>query len=158
VGSGLSADAHHITAPHPEGLGAISVMKQALEESGAKLEDIDYINVHGTSTPLGDIAETKAIKAVFGEHAYKLNISSTKSMTGHLLGAAGAVEAIACIMAIKHGIIPPTINHFTDDPEIDNKLNFTFNTAQKRTVRYALSNTFGFGGHNTSVIFKAYEN
>jgi len=157
VGSGLSADAYHITAPHPDGLGAISVMKQALEESGAKLEDIDYINVHGTSTPLGDIAETKAIKAVFGEHAYNLNISSTKSMTGHLLGAAGAVEAIACIMAIKHGIIPPTINHFTDDPEIDNKLNFTFNTAQKRKVRYALSNTFGFGGHNTSVIFKAYE-
>lgn len=157
VGSGLSADAHHITAPHPEGLGAISVMKQALAESGAKPEDIDYINVHGTSTPLGDIAETKAIKAVFGESAYKLNISSTKSMTGHLLGAAGAIEAIACIMAIKNGIVPPTINHFTDDPEIDNKLNFTFNTAQKRTVRYALSNTFGFGGHNTSVIFKAYE-
>jgi 3-oxoacyl-[acyl-carrier-protein] synthase II len=157
AGSGLSADAYHITAPHPEGLGAISVMKQALAESGAKLEDIDYINVHGTSTPLGDIAETKAIKAVFGDHAYKLNISSTKSMTGHLLGAAGAIEAIACIMAIKHGIIPPTINHFTDDPEIDNKLNFTFNVAQKRPVRYALSNTFGFGGHNTSVIFKAYE-
>lgn len=158
VGSGLSADAHHITAPHPEGLGAISVMKQALAESGAKPEDIDYINVHGTSTPLGDIAETKAIKSVFGEHAYNLNISSTKSMTGHLLGAAGAIEAIACIMAIKHGIVPPTINHFNDDPEIDNKLNFTFNTAQKRNVRYALSNTFGFGGHNTSVIFKAYEN
>lgn len=157
VGSGLSADAYHITAPHPDGLGAISVMKQALAESGAKMEEIDYINVHGTSTPLGDIAETKAIKAVFGEHAYNLNISSTKSMTGHLLGAAGAIEAIACIMAIKHGIIPPTINHFTDDPEIDNKLNFTFNVAQKRKVRYALSNTFGFGGHNTSVIFKAYE-
>jgi 3-oxoacyl-[acyl-carrier-protein] synthase II len=157
VGSGLSADAYHITAPHPDGLGAISVMKQALEESGAKLDEIDYINVHGTSTPLGDIAETKAIKSVFGEHAYNLNISSTKSMTGHLLGAAGAIEAIACIMAIKHGIIPPTINHFTDDPEIDNKLNFTFNVAQKRKVRYALSNTFGFGGHNTSVIFKAYE-
>lgn len=158
VGSGLSADAHHITAPHPEGLGAISVMKQALVESGAKIDEIDYINVHGTSTPLGDIAETKAIKAVFGEHAYNLNISSTKSMTGHLLGAAGAIEAIACVMAIKHGIIPPTINHFTDDPEIDNKLNFTFNVAQKRQVRYALSNTFGFGGHNTSVIFKAYNN
>lgn len=158
VGSGLSADAHHITAPHPEGLGAISVMKQALAESGAKIDEIDYINVHGTSTPLGDIAETKAIKAVFGEHAYNLNISSTKSMTGHLLGAAGAIEAIACVMAIKHGIIPPTINHFTDDPEIDNKLNFTFNVAQKRQVRYALSNTFGFGGHNTSVIFKAYNN
>lgn len=158
VGSGLSADAYHITAPHPEGLGAISVMKQALAEAGIQPEAIDYINVHGTSTPLGDIAETKAIKTVFGEHAYNLNISSTKSMTGHLLGAAGSIEAIACIMAINHGIVPPTINHFTDDPEIDNKLNFTFNTAQKRKVRYALSNTFGFGGHNTSVIFKAYEN
>lgn len=158
VGSGLSADAYHITAPHPEGLGAISVMKQALEEAGIKPEAIDYINVHGTSTPLGDVAETKAIKTVFGDHAYNLNISSTKSMTGHLLGAAGSIEAIACIMAINHGIVPPTINHFTDDPEIDNKLNFTFNTAQKRKVRYALSNTFGFGGHNTSVIFKAYEN
>jgi 3-oxoacyl-[acyl-carrier-protein] synthase II len=157
VGSGLSADAYHITAPHPDGLGAINVMQQALTESGAKIDEIDYINVHGTSTPLGDIAETKAIKAVFGEHAYNLNISSTKSMTGHLLGAAGAIEAIACIMAIKEGVIPPTINHFTDDPEIDNKLNFTFNVAQKRKVRYALSNTFGFGGHNTSVIFKAYE-
>ncbi|MFT5823144.1 MAG: 3-oxoacyl-[acyl-carrier-protein] synthase II [Crocinitomix sp.] len=157
VGSGLSADAHHITAPHPEGLGAISVMKQALKEANIKPEDIDYINVHGTSTPLGDIAETKAIKHIFGDHAYKLNISSTKSMTGHLLGAAGAIEAIACIKALKHNIIPPTINHFTDDPEIDNKLNFTFNTAQERTVNYALSNTFGFGGHNTSVIFKSYE-
>lgn len=157
AGSGLSADAYHITAPHPEGLGAISVMKQALAEANIKPEDVDYINVHGTSTPLGDIAETKAIKHIFGDHAYKLNISSTKSMTGHLLGAAGAVEAIACIMAIKHGIVPPTINHFTDDPEIDNKLNFTFNKAQERTVKYALSNTFGFGGHNTSVIFKSYE-
>ncbi|MCC7454283.1 MAG: beta-ketoacyl-ACP synthase II [Crocinitomix sp.] len=157
VGSGLSADAYHLTAPHPEGLGAISVMKQALKEANISPSDIDYINVHGTSTPLGDIAETKAIKHVFGEHAYNLNISSTKSMTGHLLGAAGSVEAIACILAIKHGIIPPTINHFTDDPEIDNKLNFTFNVAQERKVRYALSNTFGFGGHNTSVIFKAYE-
>lgn len=157
VGSGLSADAHHITAPHPEGLGAISVMKQALEEANIKPEDIDYINVHGTSTPLGDIAETKAIKEVFGEHAYNLNISSTKSMTGHLLGAAGAIEAIACIKAIQNNIVPPTINHFNDDPEIDNKLNFTFNTAQERTVNYALSNTFGFGGHNTSVIFKSYE-
>ena len=156
VGSGLSADAYHITAPHPDGIGARSVMLQALEEAGIKPEDIDYINVHGTSTPLGDIAETKAIKEVFGEHAYNLNISSTKSMTGHLLGAAGAIEAIACVMAIKHGIVPPTINHFTDDPDIDNKLNFTFNTAQKRTVNYALTNTFGFGGHNTSVIFKAY--
>lgn len=157
VGSGLSADAHHITAPHPEGLGAISVMKQALKEANIKPEDIDYINVHGTSTPLGDIAETKAIKHIFGDHAYNLNISSTKSMTGHLLGAAGAIEAIACIKALQNNIIPPTINHFTDDPEIDNKLNFTFNTAQERTVNYALSNTFGFGGHNTSVIFKSYE-
>ncbi|WP_070138104.1 beta-ketoacyl-ACP synthase II [Crocinitomix algicola] len=157
VGSGLSADAHHITAPHPEGLGAISVMKQALAEANLSPEDIDYINVHGTSTPLGDIAETKAIKNVFGEHAYDLNISSTKSMTGHLLGAAGAIEAIACIKAIQNNIVPPTINHFTDDPEIDNKLNFTFNKAQEREVKYALSNTFGFGGHNTSVIFKSYE-
>jgi 3-oxoacyl-[acyl-carrier-protein] synthase II len=157
VGSGLSADAYHLTAPHPEGLGAISVMKQALKEANISPSDIDFINVHGTSTPLGDIAETKAIKHVFGEHAYNLNISSTKSMTGHLLGAAGSVEAIACVLAIKHGIVPPTINHFTDDPEIDNKLNFTFNVAQERKVRYALSNTFGFGGHNTSVIFKAYE-
>jgi 3-oxoacyl-[acyl-carrier-protein] synthase II len=156
VGSGLSADAYHITAPHPDGIGAKSVMLQALAEAGLKTSDIDYINVHGTSTPLGDIAETKAIKEVFGADAYKLNISSTKSMTGHLLGAAGAIEAIACIMAIKHNIVPPTINHFTDDPDIDNKLNFTFNTAQKRTVNYALTNTFGFGGHNTSVIFKAY--
>ena len=156
VGSGLSADAHHITAPHPDGIGAKSVMVQALAEAGINPEDIDYINVHGTSTPLGDIAETKAIKEVFGEHAYNLNISSTKSMTGHLLGAAGAIEAIACIMAIKHNTVPPTINHFTDDPDIDNKLNFTFNKAQEREVTYALSNTFGFGGHNTSVIFKAY--
>jgi len=157
VGSGLSADAHHITAPHPDGIGAISVMKQALKEANIKPSDIDYINVHGTSTPLGDIAETKAIKEIFGEDAYKLNISSTKSMTGHLLGAAGAIEAIACIMALNENVIPPTINHFTDDPEIDNKLNFTFNKAQERTVNYALSNTFGFGGHNTSVIFKSYE-
>lgn len=156
VGSGLSADAYHITAPHPDGIGAKSVMVQALEEAGIGPEAIDYINVHGTSTPLGDIAETKAIKEVFGEHAYNLNISSTKSMTGHLLGAAGAIEAIACIKAIEHNIVPPTINHFTDDPDIDGKLNFTFNKAQKRTVNYALTNTFGFGGHNTSVIFKAY--
>lgn len=156
VGSGLSADAHHMTAPHPEGLGAISVMKQAIEEAGIQTSDVDYINVHGTSTPLGDIAETKAIKEVFGEDAYNLNISSTKSMTGHLLGAAGAIEALACILALKEGIVPPTINHFNDDPEIDNKLNFTFNKAQKREVKYALSNTFGFGGHNTSVIFKSY--
>ncbi len=156
VGSGLSADAHHITAPHPEGIGAISVMKQALEEANIGPEEIDYINVHGTSTPLGDIAETTAIKEIFGEHAYNLNISSTKSMTGHLLGAAGAIEAIACIKAIENNIVPPTINHFTDDPDIDNKLNFTFNEAQERTVNYALTNTFGFGGHNTSVIFKSY--
>ena len=132
-------------------------MEQALEEAGLKPEDIDYINVHGTSTPLGDMAETKAIKHVFGEHAYKLNISSTKSMTGHLLGAAGAIEAIACVKALENNLVPPTINHFTDDPDIDPKLNFTFNKAQERNVRYALSNTFGFGGHNTSVIFKSYE-
>ncbi|MGV6860363.1 MAG: beta-ketoacyl-ACP synthase II [Putridiphycobacter sp.] len=156
LGSGLSADAHHITAPHPDGLGAMSVMRQALEESGLTTKDVDYINVHGTSTPLGDIAETKAIKKVFGEDAYDLNISSTKSMTGHLLGAAGAIEAIACIKAIENNIVPPTINHFTDDPEIDPKLNLTFNKAQKREVNVALTNTFGFGGHNTSVIFSAY--
>src|SRR5690606_38521208 len=157
AGGGMSADAYHMTAPHPEGLGAINVMKSTLEDAGMNPEEIDYINVHGTSTPLGDVAETKAIKAVFGEHAYKLNISSTKSMTGHLLGAAGAIEAIACIMSVKHDIVPPTINHFTDDPDIDNALNFTFNTAQKRTVNAALSNTFGFGGHNTSVIVKKFK-
>ena len=157
VGGGLTADAHHITAPHPEGLGAQNVMKQAIEEAGVDVSAIDYINVHGTSTPLGDIAETKAIKALFGEHAYKLNISSTKSMTGHLLGAAGVIEAIACIMAVKNDIIPPTINHETKDPEIDEKLNLTLNKAQKRTVNYALSNTFGFGGHNASVVFKKYQ-
>ena len=156
VGSGLSADAHHITAPHPDGLGALSVMRQAIAEAGIKKEEVDYINVHGTSTPLGDIAETKAIKTIFGDHAYNVNISSTKSMTGHLLGAAGAIEAIACIKAIENNIVPPTINHFTDDPEIDNKLNLTFNKAQKREINVALSNTFGFGGHNTSVIFKSY--
>ena len=157
VGGGLTADAHHITAPHPEGLGAQNVMKQAIEEAGVDVSAIDYINVHGTSTPLGDIAETKAIKALFGEHAYKLNISSTKSMTGHLLGAAGVIEAIACIMAVKNDIIPPTINHETQDPEIDEKLNLTLNKAQKRTVNYALSNTFGFGGHNASVVFKKHQ-
>jgi 3-oxoacyl-[acyl-carrier-protein] synthase II len=157
VGSGLSGDAYHITAPHPDGLGAISVMKQALEESGLSTKDVDYINVHGTSTPLGDIAETIAIKEVFGEDAYDLNISSTKSMTGHLLGAAGAIEAIACIKAIENGIIPPTINHTTVDPDIDPKLNLTLNKAQKRDVNVALTNTFGFGGHNTSVIFKKYK-
>ena len=158
VGGGLTADAHHITAPHPDGLGACNVMRLAIEDAGAKINDIDYINVHGTSTPLGDIAETRAIKSLFGEHAYNLNISSTKSMTGHLLGAAGVIEAIACIMAVKENIIPPTINHKTDDPEIDNKLNLTFNKAEKRMVNYALSNTFGFGGHNASIVFKKYSN
>lgn len=156
-GGGLSADAYHLTAPHPEGLGVINVMNNVLDDADMKPEDIDYINVHGTSTPLGDIAELTAIKKVFGEHAYKMNISSTKSMTGHLLGGAGAIEAIASIKAVMHDIVPPTINHFTDDPEIDPKLNLTFHKAQKRTVRAALSNTFGFGGHNASVIFKKYE-
>lgn len=154
VGGGLTADAHHITAPHPEGLGAKNVMKKAIEEAEIDVTEIDYINVHGTSTPLGDIAETKAIKDLFGEHAYCLNISSTKSMTGHLLGAAGVIESIACIMAVKNDIVPPTINHKTKDPEIDEKLNLTLNKAQKRNVNYALSNTFGFGGHNASVLFK----
>ena len=157
VGGGMSADANHITAPHPEGLGARMVMTNALKDAGLTTADIDYINVHGTSTPLGDISETKAIGTLFGEDAYRLNISSTKSMTGHLLGAAGAIEAIAAILAVKNDIVPPTINHFTDDPDFDPKLNFTFNKAQKRTVRAALSNTFGFGGHNASVIFKKYE-
>jgi 3-oxoacyl-[acyl-carrier-protein] synthase II len=156
VGGGLSADAYHMTAPHPEGLGALLVMRMALDDAGMKPEEIDYINVHGTSTPLGDIAETIAIKEIFGEHAFRLNISSTKSMTGHLLGAAGAIEAIACVMAVKEDIIPPTINHFTDDPEIDSRFNFTFNKPQKKVVNAALSNTFGFGGHNTSVIVKKY--
>ena len=154
VGGGLSADAHHLTAPHPEGLGARNVMRNAIEDAGLTPEDIDYVNVHGTSTPLGDIAETKAIKEVFGEHAYRINISSTKSMTGHLLGAAGAAEAAVAVLSVYHDVVPPTINHFTDDPELDNKLNFTFGAPQKRTVRAALSNTFGFGGHNASVIFK----
>jgi 3-oxoacyl-[acyl-carrier-protein] synthase II len=156
AGGGATADAHHITAPHPEGLGAKNVMSAALKDAGMQASDIDYINVHGTSTPLGDIAETKAIMSVFGDHAYNLNISSTKSMTGHCLGAAGALEAIACVMSVVHDMVPPTINHFTDDPELDPKLNFTFNKAQKRTVRAALSNTFGFGGHNASVIVKKY--
>jgi 3-oxoacyl-[acyl-carrier-protein] synthase II len=156
VGGGMSADAHHMTAPHPEGLGAINVMKAALEDAHLTPEDVDYINVHGTSTPLGDIAETKAIKSIFGDHAYKLNISSTKSMTGHLLGAAGAIEAMACVLSIKHDIVPPTINHSVEDPDIDNKLNFTLNKAQQRKVNVALSNTFGFGGHNTSAIFKKF--
>ena len=154
AGGGLSADAYHITAPHPEGLGARNVMLNCLKDAGLKPEDVDAINMHGTSTPLGDIAESKAILDVFGAHAYTLNINSTKSMTGHLLGAAGAVEAIASILAIKHGIVPPTINHFTDDDQIDSKLNFTFNKAQKRTVNVAMSNTFGFGGHNSCVLFK----
>ncbi|MDE7378197.1 MAG: beta-ketoacyl-ACP synthase II [Paraprevotella sp.] len=159
VGAGMSADAHHITASHPEGLGAKLVMTNALEDAGMKPEDIDYINVHGTSTHVGDISEAKAIKELFGEHAYKLNISSTKSMTGHLLGAAGAVEAMASVLAVKNDVVPPTINHEEDDKdeEIDYNLNFTFNAAQKRTVRAALSNTFGFGGHNACVIFKKYE-
>lgn len=157
VGGGMSADAHHITAPHPEGLGAKNVMLSALDDAGLKPEDIDYINVHGTSTPLGDIAESQAIMSVFGEHAFKLNISSTKSMTGHLLGAAGAMEAMATLMAVKEDIVPPTINHFTDDESFDPRLNFTFNKAQKREVRAALSNTFGFGGHNASVVFKKYK-
>ncbi|MCE2496211.1 MAG: beta-ketoacyl-ACP synthase II [Flavobacteriales bacterium] len=154
AGGGMSADAHHLTAPHPEGLGAKNVMLYALEDAGMSPDEVDYVNVHGTSTPLGDIAETKAIQQVFGEQAYKLNISSTKSMTGHLLGAAGAVEAIASVLAMKHGMVPPTINHFTDDPDLDDKLNLTFNTVQKREIRAALSNTFGFGGHNASVLFK----
>jgi 3-oxoacyl-[acyl-carrier-protein] synthase II len=156
VGGGMTADAHHITAPHPEGLGAQNVMRMALEDAGLTTADIDYINVHGTSTPLGDISEVKAIQQVFGEDAYRLNISSTKSMTGHLLGAAGAIEAIATLLSVQNDICPPTINHFTDDPQLDAKLNLTFNTPQKRTINAALSNTFGFGGHNASVIFKKY--
>ena len=156
VGGGLSADAYHMTSPHPEGLGAMNVMRYALEDGDYKLEEVDHINTHGTSTPLGDIAEPKAIVSLFGDHAYKISINSTKSMTGHLLGAAGAIEAIATILAVKNDIVPPTINHFTDDPEIDNKLDFTFNKAKKRTVNLALSNTFGFGGHNACVAFKKY--
>ncbi len=154
MGAAATADAYHITAPHPEGHGVINVMNLALADAGMNATDIDYINVHGTSTPLGDVAELKAIAQVFGDHAYQLNISSTKSMTGHLLGAAGAVEAIASIMAMQHSFVPPTINHFTDDPNIDPKLNLTFNEAQPRTIRAAISNTFGFGGHNASVILK----
>jgi len=156
VGGGMSADAYHMTAPHPEGLGAANVMNAALEDAGMKPSDLDYINVHGTSTPIGDPQEIKAIQTVFGADAYKLNISSTKSMTGHLLGAAGAIEAIAAILAVVNDIVPPTINHFTDDPVFDPKLNLTFHKAQKRNIRAALSNTFGFGGHNASVIFKKY--
>ena len=154
VGGGMSADAYHLTAPHPEGLGAAKVMENALLDAGIKPEDVDYINVHGTATPLGDIAEVKGIKKVFGDHAYKLNVSGTKSMTGHLLGAAGAVEAIISILAIKYGVVPPTINFEHEDPDLDTKVNFTFNKAQTRDVRISLSNTFGFGGHNSSVVFK----
>lgn len=157
AGGGLSADAYHMTAPHPDGLGANIVMRTALEDAGMSADNIDYVNVHGTSTPLGDVAEIKAIVGIFGEHAYKLNVSSTKSMTGHLLGAAGAIEAIATLLAVKNDVIPPTINHEHVDPEIDGKVNLTLNKAEKRTVRAGLSNTFGFGGHNTSVIFKKAE-
>ncbi|MBP6569046.1 MAG: beta-ketoacyl-ACP synthase II [Saprospiraceae bacterium] len=156
VGAGMTADAYHMTAPHPEGIGARNVMKLAIQDAGIQPEDVDYVNVHGTSTPLGDIAETKAIQSVFGDSAYKLNISSTKSMTGHLLGGAGAIEAIACVAAINENFIPPTINHFTDDPDFDPKLNFTFNQPQERKINFALSNTFGFGGHNASLIVKRY--
>ena len=148
----MSADAYHITSPHPEGEGIILVLKNALKDAGIDIKEIDYINTHGTSTPLGDTGELKAIQAVLGDHAYNINISSTKSMTGHLLGAAGAIETIACLLSLEKGIIPPTINHFTDDPDVDPKLNLTFNKAQEREVNVAVSNTFGFGGHNTSVI------
>ena len=157
LGGGMTADAYHITAPHPEGAGITKVMHNALEEAGVKPEDVDYVNTHGTSTPLGDLGEIRAIQKVFGEHAYKLNISSTKSMTGHLLGAAGAIESIACLLAINQSVIPPTINHFTDDPGLDPRLNLTFNEAQQRNVDVALSNTFGFGGHNFSIIFKKHK-
>lgn len=157
LGGGMSADAYHITAPHPEGAGIVKVMEHALEEAGLKPSDVDYINTHGTSTPLGDLGEIKAIQKVFGDHSYKLNISSTKSMTGHLLGAAGAIESIACLLAIQEGVIPPTINHFNDDEGLDPKLNLTFNKAQKRDVKVTLSNTFGFGGHNFSIIFRKLE-
>ena len=157
IGGGLSADAYHITAPHPEGLGAKAVMENCLQNAGIKPEEVDAINLHGTATPLGDIAELKAVKAVFGDHAYNLNINSTKSMTGHLLGAAGAIEAIASILAINNSIVPPTINHFTDDDRIDPKLNLTFNKPQKREVNIAMSNTFGFGGHNACILLKKFE-
>jgi len=157
IGAGATADAYHMTAPHPEGLGASEVMQLALSDAQIKTTDVDYINVHGTSTPLGDIAETKAIRKVFGDHIYDLNISSTKSMTGHLLGAAGIIESIACIVAINESMVPPTINHVTNDPDLDEKINFTFNKAQKRDVNVAMSNTFGFGGHNSTVIFKKYK-
>jgi 3-oxoacyl-[acyl-carrier-protein] synthase II len=157
VGVGMTADAYHITAPHPEGIGARNVMSHAIKDAGLRVEDVDYINVHGTSTPLGDIAETKAIQQLFKDHAYNLNISSTKSMTGHLLGGAGAIEAIACIAALRDNFVPPTINHFTDDPALDASLNFTFNQAQERKLNCVLSNTFGFGGHNASVLLKKFE-
>ena len=157
IGGGMSADAYHMTAPHPEGIGATNVMINALKDANISPEEVDYINVHGTSTPLGDVSESMAILNVFKDHAYNLNISSTKSMTGHLLGAAGAIEAAACVMAIKNGEVPPTINHFTDDEQFDSKLNFTFNKSQKRDIKVALSNTFGFGGHNTSIIFRKFE-
>jgi 3-oxoacyl-[acyl-carrier-protein] synthase II len=157
AGAGLSGDAYHMTQPHPEGLGAFIAMREALSDAEMTTADIDHINTHGTSTPLGDIVEPKAIQKLFGEDAYNININSTKSMTGHLLGAAGAVESIACILAVKNDIVPPTINHFTDDPEIDSRLNFTYNKAQQRTIRAALTNTFGFGGHNASIIFKKYQ-
>jgi len=156
LGGGMSADAHHLTAPHPEGHGAYMVMKNAIEDAELQITDIDYINTHGTSTPLGDLSEIKAVQKLFGEHAYKVNISSTKSMTGHLLGAAGSIEALAAIMALQRQLIPPTINHVTQDEEIDAKLNFTFNKAQQRTVNYVLSNTFGFGGHNCALVFGKY--
>ncbi|HMP15104.1 MAG TPA: beta-ketoacyl-ACP synthase II [Saprospiraceae bacterium] len=158
AGAGATADAYHLTAPHPEGLSVSTVMRLAMQDAHINPEQVDYINVHGTSTPLGDVAELKAIQGVFGDHAYKMNISSTKSMTGHLLGAAGAIEAVACILAINHSFIPPTINHFNDDPAIDPRLNLTFNQAQQRPISVAMSNTFGFGGHNSSVIFKKFEN
>lgn len=157
LGGGMSADAYHITAPHPEGAGITKVMEVALQDAGIKASDVDYVNTHGTSTPLGDIGEIRAIQKVFGDHAYKMNISSTKSMTGHLLGAAGAIEAIACLLALNEGVVPPTINHFTDDDDLDPKLNLTFNKAQQRDVKIALSNTFGFGGHNFSIILKKAE-
>ncbi|MGH1434983.1 MAG: beta-ketoacyl synthase N-terminal-like domain-containing protein, partial [Lewinella sp.] len=157
MGYAATSDAYHITAPHPEGLGASTCMRNALNFSGINTDEVDYINTHGTSTPLGDIAELKAIQQVFGDKIYNLNISSTKSMTGHLLGAAGAIEAIACILAIQHNFVPPTINHFNDDPEIDKRINLTFNEAQERDVKVALTNTFGFGGHNSAAVFKRFE-
>ena len=156
IGGGRSADAYHFTAPHPEGKGAIKSMRDALKDAGIGPEEVDYVNVHGTSTPAGDVPELKAVMNVFGEHVYKQNISSTKSMTGHLLGATGAVEALACIFAITHGVVPPTINNVNLDPEIDPRLNLTLNVAQRREVRCAMSNTFGFGGHNSTVLFRKY--